>query len=99
MTLEVATIAKIAGISEKLTVHTGESLSVIEEAHAIPGRLVLEPPSNIMAEFIIGIDPVVKICTSHGCLYQVVKKVPAQPADTADKWKFPQQGEDSVLGD
>ena len=89
MTFEVATIAKITGISEKFTAHTGEPLSIIEEAHTIPGGCVLEPTGDVTAEYIIEFDPVVNICGSHGCLYHVVKKGPVQSADMVNKLKFP----------
>ena len=89
MTLEVPTIAKITGISEKFTVHAGQLLNVIEEAYIITRGQVSEPPSNVRVEFVIESYPVVKICGSHGCLYQVVKKSPAWSADTAGKVRFP----------
>ena len=63
MTLKVASIAKITGRSEKFTVYADKPLSLIQEAHAIPGGQVLEPASDVMAEFLIKFDPVMKIYT------------------------------------
>ena len=97
MTLEVAAVAMITDISETFIVHTGEPFSVVEEAHTLSEGKAFEPPSDVTVEFIIEFVPVVKICGSHGCFYQVVKKSPDWPADTADKVRFPHQGEDSAL--
>ena len=54
--------------------------------------------SDVMVEFIVKFDSLMKICSFHGCLYQVAMEGPAWPADMEDIVMLPNQGEDSMPG-
>ena len=98
MTLKVVTVDKIAVTSKTFTVHVGEPLSVIQQAHIIPEGQVFEPTCDVMVESIVKFDSMMKTCSLHRFLYQAVKKRLVLPTDTAIKVKFLYQEEDSMLG-
>ena len=91
MTLKVAPKANVAGISEKLTFHTGEPVQFIQKVDPIPCGQILQPPINVPTELLIQLNSVMEVSSLCGCFGHMMEEGSTRSTNTAHKVKFAYQ--------